>query len=332
MGVQTRVVLYAEDERTARDAAASAFDRIAALEQVMSDYRPDSELSLLGGHEGGDRLPVSAELFEILAMGGQVSEASEGAFDVTIGPVVKVWREARRTKTLPAQEAIDAAWSGVGYTNLRLDRFWQTAKFTASGMELDLGGIGKGFAAQRASDVLRAAGHTRHLVALAGDIVVGDPPPGAEAWRIDVQTGLDTPDTKRRRTLLLANAAVSTSGDAAQFFEIDGVRYAHIIDARSARVLDHAPTMADQAFTSRRGATVIAARGEYADAIGTALAIVGPEWLEKQGGVERIEAMLARFDARAAIVEWRAAPSDGVADPPLRARTIDPAGSIRWAE
>lgn len=331
MGVQTRIVLYAEDERTARDAAARAFDRIAALEQVMSDYRPDSELSLLGGHEGGDRVPVSAELFEVLTSAALVSEASEGAFDVTIGPLVKLWREARRTGTLPEQVAIDRAWSGVGYTNLRLDRFWQTAKFSASGMGLDLGGIGKGFAAQRASDTLSGAGHTRHLVAMAGDIVVGDEPPGAEGWRIDVETGLGTTDARDKRTLLLVNGAVSTSGDSAQFFEIGGVRYAHLIDARSARILDHAPTMADQAFTSSRGATVIASRGEFADAIGTALAIIGPEWLERPGGTERVEAMLKRLDAQAAIVEWRAVPTPEESDPALHSVTVDPQHAIRWA-
>lgn len=340
MGVQARIILYAQSEPAARDAAAAAFDRIAALEQVMSDYRPDSELSQLTQNPPQQLLRLTADLYEVLAISEEVSLATAGAFDITIGPVVKLWREARRTGIAPDQPALDAAWAAVGFTYLNLDRFTHTATLAVPGMSLDLGGIGKGYAAQRAADLLRENGIERHLVALAGDIVVGDPPLDSQTgepspgWRIDIHTGLgEGPNPHEHppeRALLLSNAAVSTSGDSEQFFELGGVRYAHIIDARPARSHTHTPTLSDQAFTSRRAVTVIASRGEHADALGTAIAIIGPEWLETDQGVHRIASVLRRFSAHAAIIEWRDAPGTGDAVP--HAHTVDPESNIRWAK
>lgn len=341
MGVQARIVVYAPTESVAREGAAAAFDRIAALEQVMSDYRPDSELSLLTRNPPLIVMPLSPDLYNVLAISEEVSLATAGAFDVTIGPIVRLWREARRTGVPPDQPALEAAWAAVGFTFLMLDRFTHTATLAAPGMSLDLGGIGKGYAAQQASDLLRQQGLDRHLVALAGDIVVGNAPMDSQTgepspgWRINIHTGLgedDKPDeTPKQRTLLLSDAAVSTSGDAEQFFELNGARYAHIIDPRPARSHTHTPTLADQAFTSRRGATVIAARGEHADALGTALTIIGPEWLETDQGTHRIASVLKRFKAHAAIIEWRDDSHTSANDAPRR-HIVDPARHIRWAE
>lgn len=341
MGVQARIILYAERESVAREAAAAAFDRIAALEQVMSDYRPDSELSLLTRNPPLVVVPLSPDLYDVLAISEEVSLATAGAFDVTIGPIVRLWREARRTGIPPDQPALDAAWAAVGFTFLMLDRFTHTATLAVPGMSLDLGGIGKGYAAQQASDLLREKGIERHLVALAGDIVVGQPPLDSQTgepspgWRIDIHTGLGDgtkPDEPPpQRTLLLNDAAVSTSGDAEQFFELGGVRYAHIIDARPARSHTHAPTLSDQAFTSRRAVTVIASRGEHADALGTALAIIGPEWFQTDQGEHRIASVLRRFNAHAAIIEWHDDAADTTGGK-AHAHTVDPRNHIRWAE
>lgn len=336
MGVQARIVLYAESPAAARDAAAAAFDRIAALEQVMSDYRPDSELSRLTQNDPQVVVPLSPDLYSVLAIAEEVSLATAASFDVTIGPVVKLWREARRTGLTPDQPSLDAAWAAVGFTYLMLDRSTHTATLAVPNMSLDLGGIGKGFAAQHASDLLRERGINRHLVSLAGDIVVGQPPLDSQSneplpgWRIDIHTGLDDKPAERA-ALLLSNAAVSTSGDAEQFFELEGVRYAHIIDARPSRSHTQTPTLADQAFTSRRAVTVIAARGEHADALGTALAIIGPEWLQTDQGTHRIASVLRRFNARAAIIEWRDNPTAD-ADPAPHRHVVDPEHSIRWAD
>ena len=308
MGVESRVVLYAASAKEARDAAAAAFDRIAALEQVMSDYREDSEASRLVREGAGGPVAISDDLFEAMAASEEVSLATGGAFDVTLAPVVRVWREARGTGVAPTDEALGAAWDRVGFTSVLIDRRERAGARTCAlddeGMGLDFGGIGKGFAAQRAVDLLTARGHARCLVALAGDVVVGDAPLDDEGremdgWSIEVETGVGDAD---KRMLVLRNAAVSTSGDSEQFFELGGVRYAHIIDGRLAR-REGTPAREAQAFAFRRGVTVVSDRGEWADALGTALAILGPEWIEA-GDEARLRSLLRRFGNAWALVEW----------------------------
>ncbi|QYK47481.1 MAG: FAD:protein FMN transferase [Phycisphaeraceae bacterium] len=316
MGVQSRIVLYAVDAASARRGAASAFDRIAALEQAMSDYRPDSEASVLARAGAGVMSSVSDELFDVLSVSEEVSHATDGAFDVTIGPVVRLWREARRTGDAPSVERVREAWGRVGFARVELDRGSlagaRRVRMRADGMGLDFGGIGKGFAAQRAVEHLKKSGFPRCLVALAGDVVVGDAPLDAEGrpaagWRIDVETGIEG---RAARSLVLRDAAVSTSGDSVQFFEIGGVRYAHIIDGRLSRRAEGV-SVEDQRFGYRRGVTVVSERGEWADALGTALAIVGPEWLERGEG-ERVRSLLERFGGSWALIEWERVSDGGV--------------------
>lgn len=330
MGVESRVVLYAESADAAREAAAAAFARIAELEGVMSDYRPDSELSRLTSFPAGSVIALSDDLYGVLGAAEEVSLASGGAFDVTIGPVTKLWREARRTGALPDEAILAEAWTRVGFTNLMIDRSTHQAMMAEPGMSLDAGGIGKGYAAQQAVELLRERGFGRCMVALAGDIVAGAPPIDEstgierEGWRIEVRTGLDE---KEPRTIMLSNAAVSTSGDSEQFFEIGGVRYAHIIDPRPARFPAFVPTLGGQSFTSARGVTVVSSRGEWADALDTALAIVGPEWLGVDGGEGRVASLLRRFGGGAAIIEWR----DGMSGT-TRSVTVDRDTMLRFAE
>ncbi|MBX3317936.1 MAG: FAD:protein FMN transferase [Phycisphaeraceae bacterium] len=316
MGVQSRIVVYAADAESARRGAASAFDRIAALEQVMSDYRPDSEASVLVRAGVGVMSPVSDELFDVLSVSEEVSHATDGAFDVTIGPVVRLWREARRTGDAPSVDRLREAWGRVGFWRVELDRGTRAGArrvwMGTEGMGLDFGGIGKGFAAQRAVDHLKESGFPRCLVALAGDVVVGDAPLDAEGrpaagWRIDVETGIEG---RAARSLVLRHAAVSTSGDSVQFFEIGGVRYAHIIDGRLSRSAE-VVSVEDQRFGFRRGVTVESERGEWADALGTALAIVGPEWIARGEG-ERVRSLLERFGGSWALIEWERDSDGGV--------------------
>lgn len=268
MGVPTRVVLYAQTPEIARDAAAAAFDRIGRLDQVMSDYRPDSELMRLCAAPAGTAVPLSDDLFRALRVSEQLTQASDGAFDITIGPAVALWRQARKSGQLPTDEQLAAARALVGPHLLTLDPSAHppTATLAKPGMKLDLGGIGKGFAAQAAVDLLRARGHPRCLVALAGDIAAGDSPPDAAGWRI----ALSLPEGGGRGggagSLLLANAAISTSGDTEQFVEIGGKRYAHILDPRTGL-----------GVTECRTATVIAPRGEWADPLATIACILPPE-------------------------------------------------------
>jgi thiamine biosynthesis lipoprotein len=264
MGVQARIVLYAPGSNAAATAASRAFARLAELDARLSDYRSGSELSLLPTQPAGEPVPVSAELFAVLRRSQQLAELSGGAFDVTVGPVVALWREARRAGRLPADSAIRGAVERVGWRHLQLDPSARAVTLRKPGMRLDLGGIAKGYACDEALRVLGEAGVTRALVELGGDIAVGEAPPGEDGWPIAVATKDTT-----RQVLHLARLAISSSGDSEQFVEIGGSRYSHVVDPRTG-----------QALTSRVGVTVIGPDGLTADGLATLLSVLGPD----QGG------------------------------------------------
>jgi len=259
------LVLYSTDAATARRASRAAFDRIAALNAILSDYDPESELSRLSRGAGGPPVRVSADLFDVLQRSKRMWERSAGAFDVTIAPVGRLWRRARRDRKLPDPRRIAGARRLVGSDKMVLDPTARTVRLLEPGMKLDAGGIAKGYAAQAALDVLKAAGITRALVGGAGDIVAGDPPPDADGWRIAIAP-LDPQRGDRPPTLLLKNAAVSTAGDAERFVVIDGHRYSHIINPATG--LGH---------EDRASVTVVAPDGATADALETTVYLLGPD-------------------------------------------------------
>lgn len=264
MGTKIRVVLYAADKDTAQAAAKAAFRKFADLEAVMSDYRNESEaMKLCTANDAAPGVPqdVSEDLAKVLAAALDVSKKSEGAFDVTVGPLSKLWRETRKAKKLPEQAVLEAALAKVGWEKLTLDG--RKLTMAQAGMRLDFGGIGKGYAAEEALAVLKKLGIESALVAASGDISVSDAPPGREGWTVDIAP-LDPKDPPRR--LLLKNAAVSTSGDLFQHVEIDGVRYSHVLNPKTGLGL-----------IGFRSATVIHKRGTYADALSKAASILPPE-------------------------------------------------------
>ncbi len=256
MGTEWKVVLYAADAKAADEATEAAFKRVAELDAVMSDYNPKSELMKLcaaNDADPGRPVVVSDDLLRVLTLARQVSEQTDGAFDCTVGPVVKLWRTARKTKQLPKADELKAARELVGYKMLTLDATGKTATLAKGNMRIDLGGIGKGFAADEAMAALKNNGVTSALIAASGDITVSNAPPDKEAWVVDI-----APLTQGgpRRSLKLVNASVSTSGDLFQHVEIEGVRYSHVLDPKTGVGL-----------TGRRSATVIAPHGWQADAL-----------------------------------------------------------------
>ncbi len=239
---------------------------------MMSDYDADSELSHLSATSPAERgVPVSDDLWRVLVRAQAISADTDGAFDVTVGPVVKLWRRARRTGQLPATEALTAARQAVGFRALKTDADHHTVRLVKPRMQLDLGGIAKGYSVDAALAVLKDRGISRALVAGSGDIGVGDPPPGKKGWRI----GVAPLDAKQppSRYVLLSRAAISTSGDALQHVEIDGRRYSHVIDPRTG-----------MALTDHCGVTVIAANCTTSDGLSTGVSVMGPK-----AGMELIE-------------------------------------------
>jgi FAD:protein FMN transferase len=261
MGVETRLVFYAPEPAAAVLAATRAFQRIATLDSIMSDYRADSELNRLVARAGGPPVVIGEELFLVLSRAQELARLSDGAFDVTSKPLVELWREARRTGVLPPDHARRAAAQRVGWRNLRLDPANRTAQLVHPEMRLDLGGIGKGYASDEAIATLRAHGIEHALVEMGGDIVAGDAPPGEKGWRIQLVRMGSLPDP-----IFLANAAISTSGDTEQFVEIGGVRYSHIVDPRTGLGL-----------RSRIAVTVLAPDGITADGLSTLLSVLGAD-------------------------------------------------------
>ncbi|MEX0714416.1 MAG: FAD:protein FMN transferase [Pirellulales bacterium] len=266
MGAPIKIVLYAADEAFANAAAAKAFERIGHLDKLLSDYDPDSELSRLSRTAGlGQEVEVGRELWFVLSRAQKLAEATGGAFDVTVGPYVRLWRRARRQSELPDPARLAQARQAVGYRNLKLDPGRRTARLLAPGMRLDLGGIAMGYAADEALEVLAGHGVSRALIDASGDIVAGEAPPGRDGWSIAV-AALGKPDSPPSRYVLLRHAAVTTSGDAFQFVEIDGVRYSHIVDPRTGLGL-----------TESMSVTVVAADCMTADSLATAVCVLGPE-------------------------------------------------------
>jgi len=261
MGVPVRIVVYAPDEGNARRGCQAAFRRIAALEDIMSDYRPTSALMRLCARAGSPPMRVSKDLFFVLQRACSLSERSSGAFDVTVGPFVQLWRQARKNKALPSAEKLQQARDRVSWRKIRLDPKARTVELTVPGMRLDLGGIAKGYTCDCALKTLRRYGITRALIEAGGDIVVGDPPPGRKGWLVDIAA-----TAPQVRSVLLSCKAISTSGDTEQYVEFEGRRYSHIVDPRTGLGL-----------TSRIAATVIAPDGITSDSLATAACVLGEE-------------------------------------------------------
>jgi FAD:protein FMN transferase len=264
MGTQMRLVVYTSDETRARTAMRAAFNRVADLNGTLSDYLPTSELMRLCARAGQGPIAVSPDLFRILDVAQTLARRTNGAFDITSGPLTHLWRRARRFSEVPATPRVTEALALTGFRHLQLDASARTATLDTPGMTLDLGGLAKGYAADEAIAVLEAHGLTRALVALGGDVVVSAPPPDRDGWSIDI-SALDAPGAPRPGAVVLRDAAVSTAGDAEQWLTANGVRYSHILDPRTGWPM-----------TIRSNTTVIARRGLDADRLDTAIAILGP--------------------------------------------------------
>lgn len=256
-----------------------AFAEVERLDGIYSDYRPDSELNRLAAAPAGEWHPVSGELFALLQRCESLHRETDGAFDPTVGPLVRLWRRARKNHRLPTEEELAEARSRFGFDRLDLDPETRSVRKEAERMIFDLGGIAKGVAADAALRILREEGFPRALVAASGDIALGDPPPEAEGWTIGLESLDLSVEKQDLETVILANAAVSTSGDTRQFVEIDGVRYSHIVDPGTGLGL-----------TERIAVSVIAPDATTSDSCATAASILGAkrglQFIENTRGIE----------------------------------------------
>ncbi len=281
MAVPVKVVFFAEDDCDAKEAICNIEDRFNQLNEIFSDYLPDSEVKRLAASAGTNCwLPVSPELWELLNRSLWFSEQSEGAFDVTVGPVVRLWRRARRQRELPSVSALEQAKESVGYRFVSTNAETRSVLLNRPGMLLDFGGIAKGYAVDQSIELLRERGIRHAFVDAGGDIRLGEPPPGRSGWVIAIQPF--EPTAQPEQFLILANCAVATSGDRFQHITINGERYSHLIDPRSG-----------WAMRGRSMVTVVGPDCTTADALASAVSVLGPEAGLKL--VDRIEGCAAEF-------------------------------------
>lgn len=279
MGVPFKIILYARDQNHAEKSAAAAFQQIAELNQIMSDYETDSELSELS-RTTGQAVPVSPHLWKVIERAQEIAHETGGAFDISVGPVIGLWRNARREQQLPEPDRLERALQRTGYTNIVLNPKDRTVTLLKKEMRLDLGGIAKGYAADVALDTLRAQGVDRALVAASGDISASGPPPGQKFWQVEI-AGYDREGGPPALLVGLRQGSMSTAGDLSQRLEIGGVRYSHIVDPKTGVGL-----------TNHSLVSVVAKEGLEADPIDTALCVLPPDealrYAEKRGVAARI--------------------------------------------
>ena len=283
MGVAWTIVVYARDRASGEQTIAAGFAEAERLERILSDYDAESELSRLSAAAPtANPVHVGDDLWNVLERADTIHGLTDGAFDISVGPLTTLWRQSRRSGHLPRTDKLAAARAAVGAGAILLDRETRTAALTRPGMRLDLGGIGMGYAADRVLAVLTDRGNAAAMVDASGDVAVSAAPPGTDGWRIEVapMPGDGTPEM-----VVLHHAAITTSGDARQFVEIDGRRFSHIVD----------PTTG-LGVAGPAAVTVIAPDCTTADAVATAASVLGHE---------RGPAMVARFPGVSARFVWR---------------------------
>ena len=269
MGTFARVVVVATDTETARKCIEIAFAEIDKVDELMSDYKSDSEIGIVNKNAAEHAVQVGEATFEVLQRSVEFSRLTEGAFDITVGPLVDLFRTAKENQVTPDREEIEKAKSKVGYEKLILDKTDRTVQFTVEGMRLDLGGIAKGYAIDKAIEAMKNNGALGAMVDIGGDIrCFGVPAKGKNRWLIGLQDPNLNTDSSGGLVLKLkiADGAIATSGDYQQFALIEGKKYSHIINRQTGPGAEGPSSV-----------TIIADNATDADALATAVSVMGAE-------------------------------------------------------
>jgi FAD:protein FMN transferase len=280
MGCVYTIVVYGHDPARLREAAAAALDEVDRIDRLMSHYKNDSELSRLNREAAKSPVKVDPELFDFIAECLRYSRESEGAFDITVGPLMKAWGFFRGEGRMPSEAELGEARSRVGYGRVILNRKDGTIFFDRAGVEIDLGGVAKGYAVDRAVAVLKRHGVTSALFSAGGSTIYAlGAPPGKPAWEIEVQDPVE-PDKIATR-VRLKDRALSVSGSNQKFFELNGARYSHVMDPRTGRPVQGVLSVA-----------VITDDGTSGDALDNVFYVLGVErgraWVNKFSASEVI--------------------------------------------
>lgn len=282
MGTSVEVQAIGGDETTRADAIAEAFAAFAEVDRLMSNYRDDSELALVNRTAAREPVSVSEALFSVLDAARRVSVASNGAFDITVGPLVRLWGFHDKQPHLPTVAELAAVRPLVDYRHVILDPKGRTVRFGHPGVEIDLGGIAKGFAVEAAANILRRR-HLSGFIDAGGNQYLLGTPLGKRSWTVGIKNPA-APD-RVMGVVETAECSVSTSADYNNFLVSDGVTYGHVLDPRTMK-----PSAAALSVT------IFSPDGTLADAMSKAAFILGP-----QAGL----ALVDGFPGMSAVIAYR---------------------------
>ena len=261
MGTEVLIIVDAPMTDALKKATDSAFREGIRLNMLFSDYEANSELSLFSqSSKDGRSVKLSDELFKVLEYGQELSRMSDGAFDVTLGPLTRLWRIARFRQKLPKMSKLRETRQRTGYQKLVLNRLNTSGNLLVPGMVLDLGGIAKGYVADRMLEAMKNRGFAKCLIDAGGDLTIGDAPKASKGWRVEIG-GRPHPELP---VLELSNCAVATSGDLEQNLEINGTRYSHLLNPKTGVGLKGSAQV-----------TVVAPTGMVADSIASTCLVLG---------------------------------------------------------
>jgi thiamine biosynthesis lipoprotein len=269
---------YGPDAQRLPRVIAEAFDEVDRIDRLMSHYRADSAVSRINREAGRQPVALEPELFDFIQTALQYTSESGGAFDITVGPLMKAWGFFRGEGHMPLDEDLRAARGHVGAHHVTLNQAARTIAFDEPGVEIDLGGIAKGYAVDRVATLLREQRVVAALISAGGSSVYGlGAPPGREAWEVAIEDPVTR--GKTARTVRLKDRALSLAGRAEKSFEAGGKTYAHIMDPRSGWPVQGVLSVA-----------VLAPSATAGDALDNAFFVLGPEgsraYLERLADVE----------------------------------------------
>jgi thiamine biosynthesis lipoprotein len=265
MGTVFTIYLYAGNEEQAEALFETAFEEIQRIDRTLSNYSPESELSRINRLAGRETVTTDPEVFALLRICLEYSKRSGGTFDITVGPLMRAWGFFRGQGHYPAPWQLDKSREKVGWEKVQLDASARTIHFAVDGMELDLGGIGKGYAVDRVIEVLRNAGVKTAMVDAGSSTMYAlGAPPGKKGWLVRVPKPGDRSQTIS--TVLLRDESLSTSGSYEKFFQLNGRTYCHIMDPRTGAPVE-----------GMLQATVIAADGTTTEALSKPMFVMGTD-------------------------------------------------------
>jgi len=271
MGTFVQIMAVAMNEKTAEGCVEEGIKQLELVDNLMSVHKAESEISRINRDAYRQAVTVSQPVFEVLQRSVEFSKLTDGAFDITVGPVVDLWRQAGKENQKPTESEVANAKAKIGYEKLILDAEERAVHFTVDGMRLDLGGIAKGYGIDLATAAMQQAGAIGGMVDVGGDIrFFGTPPEGKRKWSVGLQEPkIDQKgDVSHSLVLVLevVDKAVTTSGDYRRFALIDGKRYSHIINPSTSSSAEGLSSV-----------TIIAQNATDADALATAVSVMGPE-------------------------------------------------------